>query len=77
MVIGSHEPEQRIVQPRLLGTEKNRVSPVKRAKPSRGKPPLGFAGWLVARWLSEQERIKSTFFKNPEDVAGLAEVKAV
>src|SRR5262245_57913580 len=73
MIVRSHEIEQRIMEPRLLQVEKNRVDAIQRSEPALGKSAQRFAGRFKGVWVAELQLLFTAAFEDAEDVAWLAD----
>ena len=76
MIVRAQKAEQRIVQPRFLQTEENRIGAVERAESALGQTALRFAGRFVDCGKSQScNCFASALFENAQNVSRLAQVE--
>ena len=76
VIVRTHKPEQRIVQPRFLKVEHNRVDPVKGAQTALGQATGGPPGRLESVGVTDLPLFLTTFLKDAQEVGGLPDGEA-
>ena len=75
MIVRAEEAEERIVQSRLLQTEKDRIGAVERAEAALGQAAQRFAGRFVESREAELQLFFAALFEDAQDVSGIAQVE--
>ena len=75
MIVRPEKAEERIVQPRLLNAEQDRIGPVQSAETALGETTQRTAGRFVDRRDAELELLFTALFEDAQDVSGVAEVE--
>ncbi len=76
MIVRAEKVERRIVQPRLLQTEINRIGTLGRAETSGAQSLVGFAGIFVFVGQSDFQTSFAAAFEDAQDIAGLRDFPA-
>ena len=72
MIVRAEEAEQRIVQPRFLQTEEDRIGAVQRAEAALGQAAQRFAGRFVEGREAELQLLFAALFEDAQDVSRIA-----
>src|SRR5471032_3023637 len=76
MIVRTHEIKQRIIQPRFLQIQKNRIGAEQRAESAIAQTASGPAGLFKRIWIAELQLLLAAALEDAEQIAWLADVEA-
>ena len=75
VIVRAEKSEERIMQPRFLQAEENRVGPVQRAETALGQAPERFAGRLFRRRQAQLQLLFTALLKDAQGISGIAQIE--